>query len=220
MPDIFVAPDYTEKKKARLRAKPHGVGHEGKVMASHRQTVNPLSAFMVRPRLRFETQEPEEQVLMVLRRHLLTNIPWVVIALVGWFLPVGIMLIPFWATVPLPFRLVTIVVWYLVVIGYMFEGFLTWYFNVFIITDQRIVDIDFFSLIYKKMSTTKFDRVEDISFTLSGLLGVIFDFGRVDVQTAGELPNFDLRDIPHPQIVTQFLGEMQAKAGQLQKRTR
>ena len=41
-------------------------------------------------------------------------------------------------------------VWYLISIAYFIESFLTWFFNVYFVTDERIIDVDFYNLIYKK----------------------------------------------------------------------
>src|SRR3989344_4281025 len=78
------------------------------------------------------------------------------------------------------------VVWYLVLAGYILQSFIGWFFNVFIVTDERIIDIDFYSLIYKEISDTKIERIQDVTVTQGGVVRALFNFGTVYIQTAGE----------------------------------
>jgi len=149
MPDIFVA----QPKLSRPEVTEYST-----VMAEEKRTKNPLAAFMVRPKkMRFETQERKEMILLVLRRHVVTNVGWILLVVFGVLLPGILVLFPFWAGLPGNLKFVGTIVWYLLVFGYALEGFMTWYFNVFIVTDERIIDIDFYSLLYKRVSSAKID---------------------------------------------------------------
>ena len=88
------------------------------------------------------------------------------------------------------------------------ESFLTWYFNVYIITDERIIDVDFLSLIYQNISSAKIDNIEDVTATKGGALRSVFDFGKVQIQTAAEKREFEFEDVPHPSKVTKLLNEL------------
>jgi len=90
----------------------------------------------------------------------------------------------------------------------LFETFLTWFFYVFIITDERIIDVDFLSLIYKKVTVAKIDNIEDVSATIGGAIRSIFNFGTVEVQTAGSDAKISFEDVPQPSKVKQLLNEL------------
>ena len=198
MPDIFVA------------TKGRGPKEYSSVMAEHRQTKNPLAAFVVRPKsLTFETQEAQEKVLLLLRRHVITNLPWMAGAVLMSLAPaVARVILPEIDFVPLRFQLMLTMMWYLLTVGLVLEKFLSWYFNVYIVTDERIVDIDFYSLIYKEISDTKIERIQDVTVTQGGVVRALFNFGTVYIQTAGERREFDFEDVPKPQVVAKFLNEM------------
>mgnify|MGYP001570126680 CR=1 FL=1 len=142
MPDIYIA---ETAKKRKERKSFRGPKEYSSVMAEHRPTRNPLAAFAVRPRkIKFETQDPEEYVLLLLRRHVITNVPWIVVAMIMLAVPLAVPAVfPMVSWVPVRFIGVATVMWYLLTAGYILESFLTWYFNVYIVTDERIVDIDF-----------------------------------------------------------------------------
>jgi len=116
-------------------------------------------------------------------------------------IPVGELILPIYSFAAL-------VLWYLIVLGYMAESFLTWFFNVFIITDERVIDVDFISLIYKNVSAAKIENIEDITAATGGALRSVFDFGTVTIQTAGAQQELEFEDIPHPAKVTKLLNEL------------
>lgn len=209
MPDIYV--NKQEHKKSNPKKSVHREPSEYSDLMKEPRTTNPFAAFVVKPKnLSFETQEKEEKVLLLLRRHVITNVPWIVAAvlllLVPFFLPlIPLSLLDFF---PDRFRFVSLVIWYLLVFGFVFEQFLDWYFNVYVITDERIIDFDFYSLIYKRVSEAKIDKIEDITFEMTGVLKSIFNYGTIFIQTAGESREFEFVDTPQPQRVVKFLNEL------------
>jgi hypothetical protein len=98
--------------------------------------------------------------------------------------------------------------WYLLVLGYVLESYLTWFYNVFIITDERVIDVDFVNLIYKNISAAKIQSIEDITTVMSGITSSIFNYGTVKIQTAAAIVEFDFEDVPQPAKVTAFLNEL------------
>ena len=161
MPDIFVA-----KKKEPIKAtKPKVVKKETVAEELAQQTSeNPLAALAFRPKkLSFDTQEKEEKIILLARRHWVTNLGWVLIILAMIFLPPLISLALPQVYRLIPFHSVLILIWYLATFSYAFEKFLKWFFNVNIITDERVVDIDFPFILYRDISSTKIDNLQDVS---------------------------------------------------------
>jgi len=210
MPEV-----YNSKKKDGDNMK-HGTRQNkrhprdySEVMAGERQTTSPLATFAVRPSgVRFETQEREEEVLLLLRRHAITNVGWVLIVVLLLLAPLVLGFFPLLEFLPGRFFFITLVAWYLMTIGYGLEQFLSWYFNVYIITDERIIDIDFKNLIYKEIAAAKIENIEDVTFRIGGALRNVLNFGTIYIQTAGEKREFDFEDVPRPEVVTKFINEM------------
>ena len=179
------------------------------VMAGERQTTSPLATFSVRPSgVRFETQEREEEVLLLLRRHVITNLGWILIVILLFLAPLVLGFFPLLESFPGRFLFITLVTWYLMIAGYGLEQFLSWYFNVYIITDERIIDIDFHNLIYKEIAAAKIENIEDVTFKIGGALRNVLNFGTIYIQTAGEKREFDFEDVPRPEVVSKFINEM------------
>jgi len=172
-----------------------------------------LSSFMVLPSksVRFETQEPEEEILMILRAHWITSLPWVFISVVLFFAPAVLRYFPLLSSFPARFQIIFVVVWYLVLGMFIFERFLMWFFNLSIITDERIIDIDFLDLIRKKVADADIDKIQDVSFNNADAFGAIFNYGNVLVQTAAEIVEFVFDRVPNPAKVADVLQRLRTE---------
>ena len=89
--------------------------------------------------------------------------------------------------------------------AYVFFNFLTWYFNIFLITQKRVGDIDFSGLVFHDVAETQFSLIQDVNYNKTGLLRHIFDFGDVFAQTAGGKENLEALGVPKPSKVTTFI---------------
>jgi hypothetical protein len=174
---------------------------------------NSLSSLLVLPNknVRFETQEPEEEILMIVRAHWITNLPWALTAIALFFAPFLLRFFPLLESFPVRFQLMFVVVWYMILAMYIFERFLSWFFNMTIITDERIIDVDFLNLTTKKVSDADLDKIQDVSFTNAGAAGAIFNFGDVLVQTAAEIVEFVFEKVPNPAAVANILQRLRTE---------
>lgn len=174
---------------------------------------NALSAFIVTPseNVRFDTQEPEEKILLMLRAHVITNISWLFISVILFFAPAVLRFFPLLNSFPIRFQLMFVIVWYLILLIFVFERFLSWFFNMTIITDERIIDIDFLNLTNKQVSDCDIDKIQDVTFTNAGVIGTIFNFGNVQVQTAAEVLEFVFENVPGPAKVADILQRLRTE---------
>lgn len=206
MPDVYVSEEKpTPREETHPETEPKVFGH----------THNPLAAYNAQPEnTHFETQERGEKIILLLRRHPITNIPWVLVGSLMLLAPIFLRFFPILSFLPPRFQLIGILIWYLITLAFILEEFLTWFFNVFIITDERIVDIDFFNLIYKEVSDAKIDRIQDVTYKMGGVTRTIFNYGDVFVQTAAEVPVFEFLAVPNPQKVARILQELRTEEEQ------
>jgi hypothetical protein len=172
-----------------------------------------LSAWLVLPskKVKFETQEPEEEILVILRKHWLTNLPWLLTAIILFLAPAVLRFFPLLEAFPFKFQLMFVVIWYLILLMYVFERFLAWFFNVAIITDERIIDVDFLNLTTKKVADADLDKIQDVAYTHFGAFGTIFNFGDVSVQTAAEQREFIFEKVPNPASVASILQRLRTE---------
>ncbi len=138
------------------------------------------------PNVKFETQGEEEKLLLLMRRHLITNLWWVGLVMILLGVPL------FWGEFPLisavtPLvRLALGLFWYLGLAFFVIQNVLLWFYNVYIVTDERIIDVDFFGLLYKNINATQIRKIEDVNYSQVGMVSSLFNYGNVVVETAGE----------------------------------
>src|SRR4030043_1832859 len=151
------------------------------------KTRHPFSAFLVQPKyFTFEERDDEEEIILVARRHWVTNLTWVLITLAMTIAPIIFHSVPLLEFFPPSYQFIALIFWYLITFMYSFEQFLSWYFNVCIITDERVIDIDFNNLLVKKFADAKISMIQDVSSHVIGVSQTLFNYGTVDVQTAAE----------------------------------
>jgi len=84
-------------------------------------------------------------------------------------------------------------------------GFINLYFDVVILTNKRIIDINQKGLFHRVVDELDLLHVEDVASRVRGILGTFFDFGTVEIQTAGTERNFIFTGIPNPRKLCQLI---------------
>ena len=93
-----------------------------------------------------------------------------------------------------------------------FYGFFIWidyYFDIWIITDQRIINIEQKGLFIRSMSEVKYTRIQDVTAEEKGVIPTMLDYGDVFIQTAGEKERFVFRHVPNPYELKDMIMGMQ-----------
>jgi hypothetical protein len=179
------------------------------VMRKEKPSNGLFSAYVPKPTtVHFDSQTQNEQVILLLRQHPVMLFKPIVLILVAIVLPIFANFGPMLNFLPDQFYFAFLLGWYLVVAGMSLQTFLVWYFNVYLVTDERIIDVDFFSIIHKNVSTAKIDNIQDVTVNTTGTFASIFDYGTILIQTAAEKNEFEFENVPHPAKVATFLNEM------------
>lgn len=209
MPDIFVSP-----LKADPSLEPSSVSSTENNL--DQKSRSPFSALMINPRnVNFQDQDKDEEVLLLLRRHWVTNLPWIFTGSLMLLLPFIFPLVSSFLTLQLSLQVLVAgwIFWYLLSFGYFLLNFLIWYFNADLVTNKKVVDIDFHNLTYKEVSSTHLGKVQDVNFRVGGVIRHIFNYGDVFIQTAGSEPNFEFHAVPKPAFVADKLTDLMSAAG-------
>ena len=155
-------------------------------------------------KIRFEGEEGNEESLFILRAHPITNVGWILTSIFAIIVPVVVLIVLFTAAkVSTYVGIITVIVfiltWFLIVFGIAFQQYLRWFFNIYILTNKRVVDIDFFGLFHRKVSQTTLGNVQDVTYSKAGILQNFFDFGDLHLQTAAAAAHFEFLNIPDPE---------------------
>ncbi|KUK78902.1 MAG: hypothetical protein XD95_0715 [Microgenomates bacterium 39_7] len=180
------------------------------VMKHETSSNNPLKSYIPKPKkISFEIQDRDEKIILVLRQHPITQVKNIFVLLFSFlFVPWLLRVAGLMAFLPDQFKLAFYSLLVVLFIGMAFRYFLLWFFNVYIITDERIIDVDFLSMVYKNISTAKIENIEDITKQTSGIIASLFDHGTILIQTAATKNEFEFEHVPHPAKVVKLLNEL------------
>jgi len=88
--------------------------------------------------------------------------------------------------------------WLLILWSAFFIVWTNYYLDVWVVTNQRIIDIEQINLFNRTVSEFRLDRVQDITIKVNGFVATILGFGDIHVQTAGEMEKFLIKSATKP----------------------
>lgn len=219
MPDLFVAQDQdiNQPNPTTINEQQLSSSTQPQIPPTHNAHI--FTTYCEYPKnVHFGAQEPNEQVLLFLRRDFITNVPWILSSILLLLAPTLFVAVATAsniqiAMIPVNYGFILSSMYYLIIATYIFINFITWYFNSSLITNVRVVDVDFEDIIYKNVSETKLNLVQDVSYKQIGAIQTFYDFGDVLVQTASAVDNFELEAVPQPQHVVEVIENLIGRRG-------
>lgn len=166
------------------------------------------NAYLVCPDKRFVSMQDDEIPVLMLRAHPIVNAQWILATIGLLFIPDLLISVGMFAMVPFKIVFLSKLTWYLVLLGFAFERFLDWYFSVIIVTNERVVDVDFENLLQRVISYATLNHIEEPTVVAGGLLRSLFHYGDLYIATAAEESAIEARNIPFPDRVIRIISEL------------
>lgn len=153
--------------------------------------------------------EEQENVITTVRKHwLLITIELFTIILFGLapvFAFLIVLALPPETTIVLFFETQTpllifgIAAWMLLSTMAAAASWTSYYLDLWIITDRRIIVVDQLNFFNRKVSNFRLERLQDIKVTIKGLIPTLFNYGTIQAQTASASENnFSSPGLPDP----------------------
>ncbi len=154
--------------------------------------------------------KPGEEIIRIVRSYPLTLVP--VVGGAAFLLLLDFFLLAWWAAHKgwgmIAFGIIAIIA--------LFIGVRRWYvwsMNVFVVTNQRIIDIDQRGFFSRNVAEASYDKIQDVRYSVRGMWQTILSLGAIEVQTAGSTTNLELRGIKRPVELQQLITDSQRQAG-------
>ena len=160
---------------------------------------------MIELKKQFPGQQTDEKTVLLARVHwfrfagsLIFTLFLVVLWFVAWTLinqysPA--LLKGMWGNIGMLFSFA----YFLFIALYLFISWINYYLDVWILTNERLIDIDQKSLFSRSISELSLEQVQNVKAETKGFLSTLLRFGDVNVETAGaEIGRFTFRSIPKP----------------------
>ena len=88
-------------------------------------------------------------------------------------------------------------VYILIIYLLTFIFWMDYYLDMWIVTNQRILDIEHYGIFRREVSEFLITNVQDVTIEIPGMMASFLKYGNIRVQTAGE-KSFTAASIPHP----------------------
>lgn len=161
----------------------------------------------------FPSQKSEEQVFLLLRKHWFTYVAFLAIAAVMSLPLTGLFI--YWSISPDVFvdlyadiAIVAASAYLLFIIALLLYGFIDYYLDVYIVTNERIVSVEQDGFFKRKISELYLSNVQDVNAQVVGPFATFVNYGDINIQTAGERPNFIFKSIPYPYRISKIIVDL------------
>lgn len=150
----------------------------------------------------FSGQQTGEEIQIFLRKHQITLV-WSLRHVIFVLLVSVLVLLGVWTWLPRFFGSLLLGFGVLLIPMALFGGwqYLVWYYDIFVVTNRRLLDFARKPLIYEKRDEAQLSRVQDIKVEFPGPIPVLLDYGNVNIQTAGTKGQIVFTLVPHPRDV-------------------
>lgn len=115
------------------------------------------------------------------------------------------------------FFTILISAFYLFVILFAFANFVDYYLDVWIVTNERIINIEQKGLFSREISEKELGQMQDITSDVDGFLPTVLNYGNVYIQTAAEKERFVFKEIPFADEVARRISNLVSEYQKLNK---
>lgn len=163
-----------------------------------------MNTVILNPAITFDTQNDNEKVIILVRKSFVKNVSWIIRALIMIILPFivypTILAAGISPTNYLEGPVIILITfgWYLFTYTITVMEIYRWYYNALMITNERLIDIDFNPIFRRRISEANLENIEDVTETIPNFLGTMFNYGNLEIQTAAEKREFEFFAAPRP----------------------
>jgi ABC-type proline/glycine betaine transport system permease subunit len=154
--------------------------------------------------------EENEYIIAMSRRHWFFPVSQSLLAIFSLLLPILIMSVVFNIKLSQDIfgnsslvSLIVLLVWFFIVWNFIFIIWTDHFLDVLIITNLHLIDIENIGLWNREISTLKLKNIQDISSKVIGIIPSILKYGDLEIQTAGSMNNFIIKNVQNPDLVRQ-----------------
>jgi hypothetical protein len=162
------------------------------------------------------SQLPNERIIYFIHRHWFAFVKLFFFIFFMALLPLILYLFiifqlpEVWESFSGPFILL-IGIYLLIVISFGLVLWMNYFFDILIITNRRIIEIEQRTLFNRAVFSVEIIHVEDVSVEVKGMFATFFGYGDLEVQTAGTSRNFIFHQIPDPYSVARKISTLYNK---------
>ncbi|MBU4360794.1 PH domain-containing protein [Patescibacteria group bacterium] len=159
----------------------------------------------------FPGQEPNEKIIKLMRRHWWVLFKIVFLYFILILLPLVLKNIFAKYINLLESEFISIALglflslYYFFILTMFFRAWLDYYLDIWVITSERVVNIEQKGLFARSIAAFRLYRIQDVTASVKGVLPTLFHYGNVHIQTAGTKQEFIFKQISEPYTITKTI---------------
>ncbi len=153
-----------------------------------------------------------EKIIKVLRRDLFILFKKILFSGLLFILPLGffgvtLLNYPGLFSNPMAYPLVVLLssAYYLFIWLFFFFSFVDYYLDVWIVTNERIIDVHQKGFFSRIISEQRLYRIQDVTSEVHGFFPTVLKYGEVHIQTAGAKQRFLFHEVPGPEAIRNMI---------------
>jgi membrane protein YdbS with pleckstrin-like domain len=149
-----------------------------------------------------ESLKDGEEVIGVQRKHWASFLKQI-------FIAVLILIVPFFFIIFFFSRwwlMIIFFVWVTIGFAYALYQWFVWHYDSMVITTRRVINIDQKSLFSRSVAEVPLTKIQDITYEVHGMRASLFNYGRIEITSAGNSLSID--HIPDPEEVRDIIFEL------------
>lgn len=157
-------------------------------------------------------QKLYERIIAVVRQHFVSFIPVMLLLIIIAAMPFGVYfllnnIVANLLTHPTyyPIMVLAASIYYLSICLFFYGYFASFYLNIIIITNDRLVYINQKTIFSRVITEIDLYQIQDITSDVSGFFPSVFGYGNLSIQTAGPIPRIIMPHVPDPNNLRQQL---------------
>lgn len=166
-----------------------------------------MHAFLMYPRVHMSGQWRHEWILFLLRQAPITQFGW--IAMVVFYI---ICLVALNFILPYVLNEAQMLFFNIfglaLILSYGWLNYLMWYYNVGIVTNMRVIDMDLNGLLNREDTQAELKQITEVTSKIVGFLPSFFNYGNVFVKTFGFEQNIEFHRVPDPNTVVNTINNL------------
>lgn len=170
-----------------------------------------VSGVKVEPKdIYFATQNIDEKIYVYIRRHWSENLGWFLRNLIYSLTP--FLLASIFTLFEIEFEFLTareytilLICFYSLILTNVFKDFFDWYYDPYIITNQRVIHYEFKPFTKYEVKETSLNSIENVREVSAGLIAGLWGYGTLTVSTEAHDELFIFKRVPNPTKVRDIL---------------
>lgn len=163
-------------------------------------------------------QKGYEKIESIVRRHWVTFVPILLFLIVLAVLPIGVYFLLANSLSSYlqneTYHVAGVLlgsIYYLSVILFFYTYFVEFHLDLWIVTNDRLLDIEQKTLFARTISEVDLFQIQDITSEIHGIFPSIFNYGDIILQTAGAVPKFTFRSVADPNKLRELILNLAAE---------